>query len=106
MCYHLLVTTVTTILHSLSLAPGDYTAITSMELTFSATVQSQTVMITIADGDVVEGPETFSVTLTTSDTAVVLNPMTATVDIQDDDGKLSVQQDRKHGIDEIASLLS
>ena len=26
-----------------------------MELTFSATVQSQTVMITIADGDVVEG---------------------------------------------------
>jgi len=63
-----------------------------MELTFSATVESQTVPITIADGDVVEGPEAFSVTLTTSDTAVVLNPMTATVDIQEDgDSKLSVQ---------------
>ena len=88
----MLVTTVTTILHSLSLAPGDYTAITSMELTFSATVQSQTVPITIADGDVVEGNETFSITLTTSDTAVVLNLMTAPVYIQeDDDSKLSVQ---------------
>ena len=89
MCYYLLVATV---YHctplSLSPAPGDYTAITSMELTFSATVQSQTVMITIADGDVVEGPETFSVTLTTSDTAVVLNPMTATVDIQEDDDSM------------------
>ena len=106
MCYHLLVTTVTTILHSLSLAPGDYTAITNMELTFSATVQPQTVPITIADGNVVEGLKTFNVTLTTTDNAVVLNPMTATVDIQDDDGKLSVQQDRKHSIDEIASFLS
>ena len=61
-----------------------------MELTFSATVQSQTVPITIADGDVVEGNETFSITLTTSDTAVELNPMTATVEIQNNDSKLSV----------------
>ena len=81
-----------TVLHSLSPAPGDYMAITSMELTFSATVESQTVPITIADGGEVEGNETFSVTLTTSDTAVTLNPMTATVEIQDDgDSKLSVQ---------------
>jgi len=72
----------------LSPAPDDYTAITSMELTFSATMQSQTVLITIADGDVVEGHETFNVTLTTSDTAVVLNPMTATVDIQEDDDSM------------------
>jgi len=59
-----------------------------MELTFSATVESQTVLITIADGDVVEGPEAFNVTLTTFDTAVVLNPMTATVDIQEDDDSM------------------
>ena len=92
MCYHLLVTTVTTILHSLSPAPGDYSAITSLELTFSDSVLSRIVPITIADGDLVEGNETFSVTLTTSDNAVVLNPMTATVDIQEDgDSKLSVQ---------------
>ena len=92
MCYHLLVTTVTTVLHSLSPAPGDYSAITSLELTFSDSVLSRIVPITIADGDLVEGNETFSVTLTTSDNAVVLNPMTATVDIQEDgDSKLSVQ---------------
>ena len=60
-------------------------------LTFSATEQSKTVSITIVNGGVVEGNETFNVTLTTSDTAVTLNPMTATVDIQDDDSKLSVQ---------------
>jgi len=87
---------VTTVYHCtplfLSPAPGDYTAISSLELTFSATILSRTVPITIADGDVVEGNETFSITLTTSDTAVVLNPMMATVDIQeDDDSRLSVQ---------------
>ena len=77
---------------SLSPASGDYTAISSMELTFSDSMLSQTVPITIADGGVVEGNETFSVTLATSDTAVILNPMTATVDILDDDSKLSVHK--------------
>jgi len=72
----------------LSPAPGDYTAITSLELTFSNTMPSQTVPITIADGDVVEGLETFTVTLTSPDTAVTINPMTATVDILDEDSKL------------------
>ena len=60
-----------------------------MELTFSDTTLSQTVPITIADGGVVEGNETFSVTLTTSDAAVTLSPMTATVNIRDDDSKFS-----------------
>ena len=70
-------------------APIDYTAIPNMLLTFSATMMSQTVMITIADGAVLEGPETFSVTLATSDTAVTLNPMTTAVNIQEDnDSKL------------------
>ena len=60
-----------------------------MLLTFSAAMMSQTVMITIADGTVLEGTETFSVTLATSDTAVMLNPMTAAVNIQEDnDSKL------------------
>ena len=63
-----------------------------MELTFSDTMLSRTVPITIVNDGVVEGNETFNVTLTTSDNAVVLNPVTATVDIQDDgDSKLSVQ---------------
>ena len=68
----------------LSPAPIDYTAITNMQLTFNVSVLSQTVMITIADGAVLEGPETFSVTLATSDNAVMLNPMTAAVSIQED----------------------
>ena len=55
-----------------------------MQLTFNVSMLSQTVMITIADGAVLEGPETFSVTLATSDTAVTLSPMTAAVNIQED----------------------
>ena len=58
---------------SLSPDPGDYVAIISMELTFSATVESQTVPIPIADGGEVEGNETFSVTLTTSESAFPFN---------------------------------
>lgn len=57
-----------------------------MMLTFT-TNQSQTVMITISNDTVVEGLETFNITLASSDPAVMLNPMTATVDIQDDDSK-------------------
>ena len=68
----------------LSPAPIDYTAITNMQLTFNVSMMSQTVMITIADSAVLEGPETFSVTLETSDTAVMLNPMTVAVIIQED----------------------
>ena len=90
-------TLVTVVYHStplfLSPAPGDYTAITNMQLTFNASMMSQTVMITIADGAVVEGPETFSVTLETSDTAVMLDPMTAAVNIREDnDSKLYSEQ--------------
>ena len=81
-------TLVTVVYHStplfLSPAPIDYTAITNMQLTFNVSVLSQTVMITIADGAVLEGPETFSVTLATSDNAVMLNTMTAAVSIQED----------------------
>ena len=79
----------TTILN-ISPAPGDYTAITNMQLTFSDAMPSQTVMIAIGDGDVVERLETFNITLTTTDPSVVLMPMAATVDIQDDDSELYI----------------
>jgi len=75
-----------TIILNISPAPGDYTAIT-MQLTFSDAMPSQTVLITITGDDMLEGPETFNVTLTSSDNAVTVDPMTATVDIQDDDSK-------------------
>ena len=54
-----------------------------MQLTFNATTVSQTVMITITDGNMLERLETFNVTLTTSDTAVTINPMAAAVKIQE-----------------------
>jgi len=61
-----------------------------MQLTFSATVQSQTVTIAIGDDDVVERLETFNITLTTTDPSVLIMPMAATVDIQDDDSTLYI----------------
>jgi len=49
--------------------------------------QSMPVTIGILNDTIVEGSESFNVTLTTTDT-VMLDPNSATVNIQDDDGKL------------------
>ena len=62
-----------------------------MELTFNAGNTAQTVMIPIAGDNVVESTESFTVSLTTGDSAVTLSPSTTTVTIQDDDGKISLQ---------------
>jgi len=61
-----------------------------MTLTFlngSMTPQTMSVTIGILNDTTVEGSETFNVTLTTTD-SVMLDPASATVNIQDDDGKL------------------
>ena len=60
-----------------------------MDLTFSAGSTNQTVMIPIIDNMVEEVTESFTVSLsnTTGDSAVMLNPSTTTVTIQDDDSK-------------------
>ena len=70
--------------------PSDYTTV-SMELTFNSGDTTQTVMIPIVGDNVVESTESFSVSLTTGDSAVNLNPQTTTVTIQDDDSKISLQ---------------
>jgi len=72
-------------------AGSDYIA-TTMTLTFlngSTPPQSLPVIIGIVDDAAVEESESFSLTLTTTDT-VMLDPGSATVNIQDDsnDGKL------------------
>jgi len=70
-------------------AGSDYIA-TTRTLTFpngSTTPQSMSVTIGIVDDTTVEESESFNLTLTTSDTAM-LDPDSATVNIQDDDGKL------------------
>ena len=64
----------------------DYT-VTSSDLTFEAATSSQTVTIPIVDDDIVEGSETIIVTLTSADPAVILNPPSASVTIEDNDGK-------------------
>ena len=59
----------------------------SMELTFNAGSTNQTVMIPILGDTVLESTESFTVSLTSGDSAVTLNPSTTTVTIQDDDSK-------------------
>ena len=71
--------------HFLPPAPSDYTSV-SMDLTFNSGTTNQTVMIPIVGDNVVESTESFTVSLTTGDSAVTLNPSTTTVTIQDDDG--------------------
>ena len=67
-------------------ASSDYTTV-SMDLTFNSRNTTQTVMIPILGDNVVESTESFTVSLTSADSAVTLNPSTTTVTIQDDDSK-------------------
>ena len=72
--------------HYLPPASSDYTSV-SMNLTFNNGNTNQTVMIPIIGDNVVESTESFTVSLTTGDSAVNLSPQTTTVTIQDDDSK-------------------
>ena len=67
-------------------ATMDY-IVTSSDLTFNATTSPQTVTIPILEDQIVEGSETIIVTLTSADPAAILNPSSASVTIEDDDGK-------------------
>ena len=64
----------------------DYT-VTSSDLTFDVAPSSQTVIIPILDDNIVEDSETIIVTLTSADPAAIVNPSSASVTIEDDDGK-------------------
>ena len=72
--------------HFLPPAPSDYTSVTR-GLTFNSGTTTQTVMVPIVGDNVVESTESFTVSLTSADSAVTLSPSTTTVTIQDDDGK-------------------
>ena len=67
-------------------ATVDYT-VTSSDWTFNTTTSSQTVAIPIIEDDTVEDFETIIVTLTSADPAAILNPPSASVTIEDNDGK-------------------
>ena len=64
----------------------DY-SVTSNELIFSATTSSQVVAIVILDDTILESSETIHLTLTSVDPAAILNPASAVISIEDNDGK-------------------
>ena len=61
--------------------------VTSSDLTINAATSSQTVTIPILEDYTVEGSETIVITLTSTDPATILNPRSASVTIEDNDGK-------------------
>ena len=61
----------------------------STDLTFNSGTTTRTVMVPIVGDNVDENAESFSMSLTNTagDSAVMLNPSTTTVTIENDDGK-------------------
>ena len=59
----------------------------TMDLTFNSGTTTETVMVPIVGDNVDENTESFTVSLTSADSAVILNPSTTTVTIENDDGK-------------------
>ena len=65
----------------------DYTHV-SRNLTFNTDLTIQVVEIPIIDDDDVEHSEIINLTLVSTDSAVILNPSTSTITIEDVDSKL------------------
>ena len=65
----------------------DYTPV-SKSLTFNAAVTQQMVEVVIIDDHTVEQSEVINLTLVSTDSAVILNPSTSTITIEDVDSKL------------------
>ena len=65
----------------------DYTAV-SRNLTFNAVISTQMVTIPILDDIIVERSEMFTLALTSTDHAVILDPSSSSVTIEDVDGEL------------------
>jgi len=60
----------------------------STNLTFDAAVTTQMVAIPIIDDQIIENSEIINLTLVSTDSAVILNPSTSTITIEDEDSKL------------------
>ena len=70
----------------ITLARVDY-SFTSSEVTFSPTTSSQVVTIPVLDDTILESSETINVTITSVDPAAILNPASAIITLDDNDGK-------------------
>ena len=57
-------------------------------LTFNAAVTAQVVEVRIIDDHIVEHSEIINLTLVSTDSAVILNPSTSTITIEDVDSEL------------------
>lgn len=68
-------------------APSDYPSLTT-SVEFPAGVTEQTVVISVEDDPVLEGTESFSLTLSPLSAGVVADDTVATVVIEDNDGQL------------------
>ena len=73
--------------------PADFTAVTNEPVTFSSSMNSNEVTVTIVDDEAVESIEVFYGNLSTSDSAIDLLPASAPVTIRaslpsEDDSKL------------------
>ena len=65
----------------------DYTPV-SRNLTFNAAVTTPMIEVPIIDDHIVEPSEIINLTLVSTDSAVILNPSTSTIIIEDVDSKL------------------
>ena len=75
------------IFHSIIFSAGEEYTPVSTSVTFNASTQTQTVNISILDNEIVAGSTMFSVSLTSADPAAILNPASADINIEDDDGE-------------------
>ena len=65
----------------------DYTTVSST-LTFKAAVTTQTIEVPVIDDHILEHSEIINLTLVSTDSAVILNPSTSIITIEDMDSKL------------------
>ena len=70
----------------ISSAGEEYTPV-STNVTFKASTSNHTVNIPILDNEIVTGSTMFSVSLTSADSAAILNPASADITIEDDDSE-------------------
>ena len=66
----------------------DYVSVSRSLMTFNATVTTQVVEVYIIDDDIVEHSEVINLVLRSTDPAVLLNPSTSMISIEDMDSKL------------------
>ena len=75
------------ILYSLISSAGEEYTPVSTNVTFNASTPTQTVNIPILDNEIVAGSTMFNMSLTSADPAAILNPASADITIEDDDGE-------------------